>query len=156
MKANSKLTINAPAKTVFLWLEDAERLRKWVPNIVEDEALVETPDKVGSKFRQVYLENGKRMEMIGEITEYTQDKSMRVDILGDMFDLDVAYTVTEIGPAQSELTQNTHIKFKGVMKLFSPIFSLISMFKSGSPQDESLAKLKTMAEAEYNEGGNSS
>ena len=152
MKANSKLTINVPAKTVFLWLEDADRLRQWVPNIIEDEVLIDTPDKVGSKFRQVYLENGKKMEMIGEIKEYTQDKSMRVDILGDMFDLDVAYTVTETGHAQSELTQNTHIKFKGILKLFGPIFGLLAMFKSKSPQDESLAKLKVMAEAEHNKG----
>jgi hypothetical protein len=78
---------------------------------------------------------------------------MRVDIKGDMFDLDVAYTVNETGPAQSELTQNTIIKFKGIMKLFSPVFSLISMFKSGSPQDESLAKLKDFAEAEHGSGG---
>ena len=68
MKTIMTTLIEAPAATVFLWLEDNERLLKWVPNLVEDEALLETPEKVGSKFRQVFLEKGKRMEMTGEIT----------------------------------------------------------------------------------------
>ncbi len=149
MKSSTTTIINAPVAMVFLWLEDDERLRQWVPNIIEDEVLVETPEKVGSRFRQVYLEGGKEMEMIGEITEYTLDERMRVYIIGDMFDLDVDYWLKPLSDDQTELTQNTIIKFKGVMKIIAPIFGVLSKFSSKDPQAQAHAKLKEMAEAEH-------
>ena len=152
MKTSTMTRINAPVTTVFLWLEDDNRLRQWIPNLIEDEALIETPERVGSRFRQVYLENGKRMEMTGEITEYVENERMRVEITGDMFDLDVEYILLAITDNQTELTQNTEIQFKGIMRLFAPIMSLVSKFSSKSPQTEAHEKLKTMAEAEHQAG----
>ncbi|NNE41454.1 MAG: hypothetical protein HKN14_11125 [Marinicaulis sp.] len=152
MKITKRTHINAPVATVFSWLEDNDRLRQWIPNLIEDEALIETPERVGSRFRQVYLENGKRMEMTGEITEFVENERMRVDITGNMFDLDVEYTVLAITDSKTELTQNTEIQFKGIMRLFAPIMSLMSKFSSQDPQAEAHEKLKTMAEAEYQAG----
>lgn len=60
MKTSKTTLIDAPAEAVFLWLEDADRLKQWVPNIVEDESLTETPEKIGSKFRQVFWKMGVR------------------------------------------------------------------------------------------------
>lgn len=149
MKTSKTTIIDAPAATVFLWLEDNDRLKKWVPNIVEDEPLVETPEKVGSKFRQVFLENGRRMEMIGEITEFVENERLRVYITGKMFDLDVDYILAPLSETQTELTQDSDIKFKGFMMLFAPIMFLMSKFSSNDPQAEAHETLKSMAEAEY-------
>lgn len=149
MKTSKTTIIDAPAATVFLWLEDNDRLKKWVPNIVEDEPLVETPEKVGSKFRQVFLENGRRMEMIGEITEFVENERLRVYITGKMFDLDVDYILAPLSETQTELTQDSEIKFKGFMMLFAPIMFLMSKFSSNDPQAEAHETLKSMAEAEY-------
>jgi len=152
MKSSTTTLINAPAATVFLWLEDNDRLMRWVPNLVEDEALVDTPEKIGSKFRQVFLENGRRMEMTGEITAYVENERMRVDVVGDMFVLDADYTLKAIADNQTELTQDTEIRFKGFMKLFAPVMMLMSKFSSKDPQADAHAKLKAMAEAEYQAG----
>jgi len=152
MKTSESVSIDAPAKTVFLWLEDDVRLKKWVPNIIVDEAIIETPEKVGSTFRQVFLERGKEMEMFGEITAYVENERMRVAMTGDMFNLDVDYILKPTGDAQTELTQNTEINFKGFMKLFTPIFSLMAKFGSNKAQAEAHATLKRMAEAEHNAG----
>lgn len=149
MKTSKTTIINAPANIVFLYLEDNERLSQWVPNLVEDEALTETPEKVGSTFRQVFLERGKRIEMIGEITEYTENKRMRVDISGDMFNLDVDYILKALSHEQTELTQDSHIRFKGVLRLFAPLMLLMSKFSKSDPQAEAHAKLKALAEAEH-------
>lgn len=152
MKTTTTTIIDAPAATVFLWLEDNDRLQQWVPNLIEDEVLVETPEKVGSRFRQVFVENDRKMEMIGEITAYVENERMRVDITGDMFDLDVDYFLTQLADHQTELTQDTQIRFKGIMKWLTPIFSLMSKFSSKDPQGDAHAKLKAMAEAEYQQG----
>ena len=149
MKTSKTTLIDAPAATVFLWLEDDDRLKKWVPNIVEDEPLLETPEKVGSKFRQVFLENGREMEMIGEITEFSENERLRVYITGKMFDLDVDYILKPLSDTQTELTQDSDIKFKGMMVLFAPIMFLMSKFSSNDPQAEAHEKLKAMAEDEY-------
>ena len=110
MKTTMKTVIDAPASTVFLWLEDDERLRQWIPNLAEDEPLIETPEKVGSRFRQVFLENGKEMEMIGEITRFLQDERLQVFMTGKMFDLDVDYVLKPLSTEQTELTQESEIK----------------------------------------------
>lgn len=152
MKTSKTTLIDAPAATVFLWLEDNDRLRQWVPNLIEDEPLVETPEKVGSKFRQVFLENGRRMEMVGEITEFVENERLRVDITGKMFDLDADYVLVALSATRTELTQNTEIKLKGLMRLFAPIMFLMSKFSSNDPQADAHEKLKAMAEAEFQAG----
>lgn len=152
MKTSKTTIIDAPPKIVFPWLEDKDRLTQWVPNIVEDEAINETPDKVGSTFRQVFLERDKRMEMVGEITAYTENERMRVYMSGDMFNLDVDYSLKASSSAQTELTQDSVITFKGLFKLFTPLMLLMSKLSKTDPQAEAHAKLKALAEAEYQAG----
>jgi|GEM_PF-1727470 len=152
MKTSKTTIIDAPAKIVFLWLEDKDRLRQWIPSLVEDEPLVETPEKIGSKFRQVYLENGKEMEMTGEITAYVQDECLRAYITGKMFDLDVDYILKSTSDTQTELTQDSEIKLKGFFKVMWPLMALMSKLSKKDPQAEAHARLKEMAEAEFKAG----
>jgi len=149
MKTSMTTVIDAPAAIVFLYLEDNERIKKWVPNLIEDEAITETPDKVGSEFRQVFLEGGKEMEMTGVITEYTENERIRIDMTGKMFDLDVDYILKALSATQTEVTQDTEIKMKGFMKIMTPIMLLISKLSSKNPQADAHAKLKELAEAEF-------
>ena len=141
--------VDAPVEIVFLYLEDSDRLKRWVPNLVEDESIVETPEKTGSKFRQVFLERGKTMEMTGEITDYVENELERVIMAGDMFGLDVGYRLKFLSEAQTEVTQETQIKFKGFMEFVAPIFLMLCKISSKDPQAEAHAKLKEMAEEEY-------
>ena len=141
--------IDAPAEIVFLWIHENERLKQWIPNLIEDEPLLDTPEKVGSRFRQVFLESGKQMEMTGEITAYVENERLRAMMSGDMFDLDVDYTLKALSDTQTDVTQETEIKFKGFLKLFAPLMLLMSKLSSKDPQAEAHAKLKAMAEAEY-------
>ncbi len=149
MKTITTTIIDAPREIVFLWLDDAERLKQWIPTLVEDEPLTETADKVGSTFKQVYLERGKTMELIGTVTAYTENEHMRADISGKMFDLDIDYVLKALSETQTELTQSTSISFKGGMKFIAPVFGLLAKFSSKDPQGEAHARLKEMAERDY-------
>lgn len=152
MKTSKTTHIDAPREAVFPWLEDNDRLMQWIPSLVEDEALVETPEKVGSTFKQVFLEKGRKMEMVGEITAYVENERMRVKMAGDMFDLDADYILTTPSDNQTELTQNTEIRFKGFLKVMTPIMLLMSKFSSKDPQAEAHNTLKALVEAEYQNG----
>ncbi len=149
MKTSKATLINAPAAVLFPWLEDKDRLQQWIPSLIEDEALIETPEKVGSRFRQVFLENGREMEMMGEITAYVENERLCVDMEGKMFDLKADYILKEISNNQTELTQDSAIRFKGILKLFAPLMLIMSKLSSKDPQAEAHEKLKTLVEAEY-------
>ena len=149
MKSQTITRINAPDSTVFLWLEDNNRLKKWVPNLAEDEPISDTPEKIGSTFRQVFLENDREMEMMGEITAFVENEHMRVNMTGKMFNLDMEYILTAVSKTQTDVTQNTKIQLKGFGKLLTPIMFLTSKFSSKDPQADAHEKLKAMAESEY-------
>ena len=149
MKTTTVTIIDAPAANIFPWLEDTDRMKQWLPNLVEDVPLTETPDKIGSTFRQVYHERGKDMEMIGEVTAYSENERMRAYITADMFDLDVDYHLKPLGPEQTELTQYTEIKFKGFIKIMKPLMVLMSKFSQKDPTADAHAVMKELIEAEY-------
>ena len=149
MKTTTITVIDAPAAHVFPWLEDTDRMKQWLPNLVEDVPLTETEDHIGSTFRQVYHERGKDMEMIGEVTAYSENERMRAYITADMFDLDVDYHLKALREAQTELTQYTEIKFKGFIKLMKPLMVLMSKLSKKDPTAEAHKVLKALIEAEY-------
>src|SRR5688572_4787701 len=57
------IDIGAPPATVFKWIHEAPRNKLWLPNLAEAEVLHSEPGGVGSTFRQLYVENGRRIEM---------------------------------------------------------------------------------------------
>lgn len=154
MKTSMTTIIDAPPAIVFLYLEDNVRIKQWVPNLILDEPITETLEKTGSTFRQVFLEGGKEMEMIGEITAYRENERIRIDMSGKTFNLDIDYILKAPSRAQTELTQDTEIKFKGFMKVMVPVMFLMSKLSSKNPQADAHAKLKELAEAEYSQSLN--
>ena len=149
MKTSLTTIIDAPAALVFLWLDDNERLLKWVPNLIKDEALTDMPGKVGSTFAQTFLENGREMEMEGEITAFEENERMRVYMKNKMFELDVDYHLKALSETQTEVTQHTKIYVKGFMKLLFPLMGLMSKMSKKDPQADAHARLKACVEAEY-------
>jgi len=141
------IEIDAAPEIVFSWLEVPEKLSQWLPNIQENEILEETPERVGSTWRQVYVENGRRMEMFGTTTAYEPNKRNSCEITGKLFDLNIDYFLEDLG-GRTRLTQNSVIKMKGIFKLLS-FFMGSSMKKSQDKQaEDSFATLKRLAEDE--------
>jgi len=149
MKTTTVTIIDAPASLVFLWLDDNERLLKWVPNLVKDDPIIETPEKIGTTFRQVFLEKDREMEMLGEVTAYVENEHMRAYLKNKMFELDVDYHLKALSDTQTEVTQHTKIYINGVMKILLPVMDLMSKISKKAPQADAHAKLKACVEAEY-------
>ena len=123
MKDSYTLEIAAPPAKVFALINDSDSQKQWIPNLVEDERLTITDEVVGSTFRQVYLENGRRSEMEGEVVVYLPDEYLACEIRGKAFDLVVDYTLEDLG-GRTKLTQNVEILFKSVpLKLITSRYS---------------------------------
>jgi carbon monoxide dehydrogenase subunit G len=141
------IEINASPQIVFSWLEDPTKLNQWLPNIVENEIIYTTENKVGSTWRQVYEENGRRMEMFGTTTVHEPCKRTACEIKGKLFDLDVDYRLENLD-GRTRLTQNSVVKMKGFFKLLGFILGPIMKKSQDKQADNSFSKLKRLAEAE--------
>ena len=147
MKNTGTVQINAPRARVFELINDPELIKQWITNLVENEVTVDNGGGVGSKFRQVYLENGRNMEMEGEVTGFDQDRHLACHIRGKAFDLKVDYQL-EDASGGTLLTQNSEVIFNSVpMKIIG--FAMKPMMKKMSRKslDDQFTKLKELAEA---------
>lgn len=146
MKQSHHIDIAAPPEKVFAVLGDPNNLVKWAAGVVENENLNETEEKVGTTFRQVYEERGRRMEFQGVVTRYEENQAMGVHLEGSGFDLDVDYRL-EPRDGGTHLVQNSDVHFKGLWKIMG-FLMLPFMKKAGCEQlDQDFGRLKAMCEA---------
>src|SRR5690606_9716786 len=134
--------IDAPPAKVFKWIYDSEHNLQWLPNLVEVEVLDAKPGGVGSMFRQVYLENGRRMEMTGTVVAYEHDRHLACDIQGSAFDLHVDYRLEDLG-GRTRLTQQSTVRFKNVaMKIMGLVLKPMMRKMSARQNAAAFSKLK--------------
>lgn len=145
MQTSYSIEINAAPEQVFHWFETPERTLQWVPNLVENETLNETEGKVGTTFRHVYLENGRRMEMQGTVTAWAPGRRLTSELHGQAFDLHVDYRFEDLG-GRTRLTQVSDIRMKGVLKLVMMIMSPFMKKAAQAQYGKALGKLKELAE----------
>ncbi len=141
------IDIDAPRAKVFKWIYDADYNRQWLPNLVEAEVLNAEPNGIGSKFRQVYDENGRRMEMTGTVTAYEQDRYLACEISGP-FTLNVDYRLEDVG-GRTRVTQHSDVQFTSVvMKLIGVLLKPMMRKLAAKNAGNSFAKLKQCVEAD--------
>jgi uncharacterized protein YndB with AHSA1/START domain len=140
------IEIQAPPERVFHWLNDSKRAMRWLPNLVEGEDLVRTATGVGTTFRHVYEERGRRMPMQGKVTAYESNRRLRSELSGDLFDLTVDYRLESVGNC-TRLTQESQTRFKSMpMRILGAVLMPLMKKASVRALDESLGKLKLLAE----------
>ena len=149
MNYSASIEIPASRAKVFEWLRDSTRLRQWVPNLEEDELLHDAGGGgVGTRFRQVYVENGRRMEMEGEVVAFEQDRYLACDIHGKLFNLWVDYRL-ERANLGTRLTQTAKITFNNfVLRLIGRLMAGAMRKKSAEQATTQLEKLRELIEAE--------
>ena len=147
MQTTYSIDIAASADKVFHLLDDPEQLPTWLSMVVENEQLHETAERIGTTFRQVVVENGRRRELLGTVTGYEPNKRLTLHLNAKGFDVDVEYILAETD-GQTRLTQISDVHFHGLFKLMA---LLLAPFYQGSAQsqlEKDFAKLKKLCEAE--------
>lgn len=87
--------INRPVEEVFAFYNDVDKLQEWIPEIKSIEKLKLTPEKVGSEYRMVVLNNGQKTEMLQTITDYELNKKVVAHFDAGMMQKDDAYLFVE-------------------------------------------------------------
>ena len=118
MNIEHGIEISRPPEQVFPWIADPDKAMQWQKNVKGGEILVETPDKIGTTFKETIEEDGNELEMHGSITEYVEGKLIGFHIESRIHTFDVRYSVKEIEEG-SEVSTEINIRWKFPMNVMS-------------------------------------
>ena len=145
MKLTYTIDINSTPENVFSWLGTPERAMKWQSNISRTEILHETPNLIGTTFREIVEENGRCVEMRGVVTDYRENQALAMHLGGKYNNIDVEYRLEEI-EGRTRLTMISHIRFKSFLKILSIILWPALKKKLLGQLDREYATLKRLCE----------
>lgn len=93
MKITFAVDIFCAPEDVFPWIAEPDKAMQWQEGVKGGEIIKETPERVGTTFREEMEEDGKSIVMYGEITEYVQDKLIAFHLESKIHRVEVSYTI---------------------------------------------------------------
>lgn len=145
MKIACDVDISCKPKDIFPWVANPGKAKKWQKNVKGGEIIKKTKEIVGTKFRETMEENGKTLEMQGEIINYEQDKSIGFHLESKMHKVDVKYVVEDRGKS-SKFTMEADIRWKFPMSVISLFIGGKIREGIGNQTKSELAELKRLCE----------
>lgn len=150
MKLSFSIDINSPPEAVFHWVENPEKAMQWMTSVTEGEILHETPEKVGTSFREFVEEDGEGIEIQGVITGYDPGRSISFHLESRVHVVDVVFRADAISYG-TRLTQIANVRWK------FPV-NVISLFMGGkikqnisTQSQKEFEKLKELCESDTRE-----
>ena len=147
MKVLYSIDINSTTEQVWFWLGTPESAMVWQTNVSKTEILQETPNMIGTTFRETIEENGRGVEMHGVVTDYRDNQSLAMHLSGKYNVVDVEWRLEEI-EEHTRLTVNARVRFKSFIKILSIIMRPVFKKKIVAQLQEELARLKELCERE--------
>ena len=110
--------IAKPPEVVFPWIAEPEKAMRWQTDVRGGEIIIATPERIGTRFREVIEEDGHRLEMHGTITEYVANRMIGFHLESRMHAFDVRYTLEELGRG-TKFRIDVFIRWKFPMNVIS-------------------------------------
>lgn len=142
MESQLSIDIARPIDEVFA--KALDDVTQWSLTCVEDE-LLEGDGGVGSRFRLVTSDRGRRMEFEGTVTRHEPPRVSQIQLVGAAFDLDVLYEFEDLGGA-TRVTQHSTVQGKGLWKVLLALTGWMMKKSSCDAQQEELESLKAYCE----------
>ena len=93
MKITAAIDVSCRPEEVFPWIEEPDKAMRWQKGVKGGEIINETPEKIGTTFKEEMEENGKSLVMFGEITNYIKNKLISFHLESKIHRVDVSYSV---------------------------------------------------------------
>jgi hypothetical protein len=145
MKFSYVVEIKSRPEKVWYWLGTPERAKVWQTNISKTEILQQTPNWVGTTFRETIEENGQRTEMVGVVTDYIENRALAMHLSGKYNVVDVEWRIEEDGE-NTRLTVNSNICFKSFIRILSFIMRPVFKRNITKQMEVEFARLKELCE----------
>jgi len=120
MKITLAVDINRRPEEVFPWIAEPDKAMRWQKGVKGGEIIKETPEKIGTTFREEMEENGNSIVMYGEITDYIQDRLISFHLESKIHRVDVSYSIVW-NDDKSTFTAESTIHWKFPMNIVSLI-----------------------------------
>lgn len=143
MRQEASVEISIPIDEVFPLT--TEHVAEWSNVVLEDEVLDEKPDGVGTTFRSVTEDHGRRMEFQGVVTRHEPPHAHGVQLTGEAFDIEVAYLFEDLS-GRTRVTQVSDIAPKGFLKVIFVLFGWMMKKSSCRALEKELNSLKSFCE----------
>ena len=143
MKQQASVEIDRPIEEVFEYTNN--HVAEWSNTVVEDEVIEEKPEGVGTTFRCVTEEHGKRMEFQGIVTRREPPYVSAIHLTGPQFDIDAEYVFEDLG-GRTRVTQRSSVAPKGLLKVFFFLFGWMMKKSSCKAAENELLNLKRLLE----------
>jgi len=118
MKIECEAEFTCPPEDLFPWMADPQKAMRWQTGVKTGEILQETPDRIGTKFREIVEDESGRLEMLGEITDFIPGEIIAFHLESRIHSVDVRYTVVPQG-RRSHLTIDSSVRWKFPMSIIS-------------------------------------
>lgn len=145
MRIIGTVEIRAVPADVFPWLEDPQRALQWQNSVSGGEIIRETPDRVGTTFRETVEENGRGTELFGEITRFVPDELIAFHLEGKYNVVDVSFRVEKTDTG-SRVIQDANVSFRGPVRVFMFFFGRRFKNKILAQSRRELERLKDLCE----------
>ncbi len=148
MKSSFRADILSNPEVVFSWIDDPSKALQWQKDVKGGEIIKDTPGKIGTTFKEVMEENGKSLEMTGEITDYIPDRLISFRLESRIHKVLVKYSV-EGEPGKSVVLIDLVIKWKFPMSVISMFMGSKIKSKIVEQTNSELSELKRLCENRY-------
>lgn len=145
MKLSFSIDINSPPAKVFGWVENPEKALQWMTSVSGGEILHETPEKVGTTFREFVEEDGQGLEMQGMITGFEPGRSISFHLESRVNSVDVKYIVEPIQNG-THLSQTANVRWKFPVNIISLFMGSMMRQNISVQSQKEFKKLKEFCE----------
>ena len=114
MKNQASIEIDRPIDDVFQLT--TEQVAQWSTIVIEDTVIHQTHDRVGSTFRTVTEDRGRKMEFQGVVTKNDSPHAHAVRLVGKAFTIETEYQFEKLGN-RTRVSQMTDVTGKGFFKI---------------------------------------
>lgn len=105
---------------VFPWIEEPDRAMQWQKNVKGGEIIIDTPEVIGTTFKELIEEDGNSLEMYGMITKYIKHEMIEFHLESKIHQFDVNYSLESIH-SNTRVTIDANIKWKFPLNFMSVI-----------------------------------
>ena len=145
MKLSYTINIDCTPEQVWYWLGTPERAMLWQTSVSKTEILQETPDMIGTTFRETVEENGRGVEMHGVVTDYRENQLLGMHLSGKFNVVDVKWRLEEIDN-HTRLTVNARVRFRSFINVVSILMRPVFKKKITEQLRGEFARLKILCE----------
>ncbi len=143
MAMKASVLIERPIQTVFDLTND--HVAQWSNIVVEEEILKVTPEGIGSTFRTVTSEHGRKMRFEGVVTRYEPPTASGIQMEGDAFSLTADYIFEQVDQV-TRVTQTSTVHGKGIFRILIPAMGLLMRKSNCQALQDELNRLKMYCE----------